>query len=81
MYNYNNYSNFSDLINEYCCPLSNFKIFSAIKTLIAEYVPDLEALNLDNNRIHSLECLKDLGDTLKNLKILHIANNKVNCQN
>lgn len=46
-------------------------------SIIAENIPDLEALNLNNNKLYSLEHMKTLGSTLKNLKILYMGDNKV----
>lgn len=45
--------------------------------IIAENIPDLQALNLDSNKISNLDHFKQLVIKLPNLRILHLSNNKV----
>ena len=45
--------------------------------IIAENIPDLEALNLNDNKLHGIEHLKILSTKLKNLKILYMGDNRV----
>lgn len=59
------------------CGLFRPPIMLAVIDIIAENIPDLEALNLDNNKIQSLDHFKCLATKLPNLKILYMANNKV----
>lgn len=59
------------------CGLSRPTIMLEAINIIVENTPDLEALNLDSNKIFSLEQLKHLVAKLPNLKTLHLANNKV----
>lgn len=59
------------------CGLSRPPILLAAADLIAQYIPDLEALNLDGNKIYNLDHFKHLLNKLPNLKILYLANNKV----
>lgn len=59
------------------CALFRPPIFLAAIDIIAQNIPDLEALNLDSNKIHSTDHFKHLATKLPNLKILHMANNKV----
>lgn len=63
------------------CPLFRQPIMLAAIDVIAEHIPDLEALKLDDNKIQSLEHLKCLPVKLPFLKILHLANNKVSLFN
>lgn len=64
-------------LQEVFCGLFRPPIMLAVIDIIAANIPDLEALNLDNNKIQSLDHFKCLGSKLPNLKILHLANNKV----
>lgn len=70
-----------DHLREVFCPLFRPPIILAAIDIIAEKVPDLVALSLDNNKIQSLDHLKCLATKLPNLQILHLADNKVSCYN
>lgn len=59
------------------CALFRPTIMLAAIDIIAENIPDLEALDLSDNKIHLLDHLKCLATKLPSLKILHMANNKV----
>lgn len=61
------------------CALSKPIVFSTIIEIIAENIPELEALNLFDNKIAiiSSSSLKISLKKLENLKILHMGNNKV----
>ena len=52
-------------------------MLSFVIDIVAQCVPDLQALNLDDNKITHLDKLSFLGDKLRKLKILHLAENKV----
>lgn len=52
-------------------------IMLAAIDIIADNIPDLEALNLNDNKLHGLEHLKILSTKLKNLKILYMGENRV----
>lgn len=52
-------------------------IMIAAIDIIEQNIPDLVALNLDNNKIQSLEHFKTITTKIPNLRILHLANNKV----
>lgn len=69
-----------DNLREVFCPLFRPPIILAAIDIIAEKVPDLVALSLDNNKIQSLDHLKCLATKLPNLQILHLADNKVSGQ-
>lgn len=69
-----------DILREVFCPLFRPPIMLAAIDIIAEKVPDLVALSLDNNKIQSLDYLKCLATKLPNLQILHLADNKVSIQ-
>lgn len=59
------------------CALFRPPIFLAAIDIIAENIPDLEALNLESNKIYGMDHFRCLAAKLPNLKILHMANNKV----
>lgn len=52
-------------------------IMLAAIDIIAENIPDLEALNLNDNKLHGIEHLKILSSKFKNLKILYMGDNRV----
>lgn len=52
-------------------------IMLAAIDIIAENIPDLEALNLNDNKLHGIEHLKVLCTKFKNLKILYLGDNRV----
>lgn len=59
------------------CALFRAIIMNAAIDVIAENIPDLEALNLCQNRLYVIDHLSNLAKKLPNLKILHIGNNEV----
>lgn len=64
-------------LQDYFCGLCKPIIFLAVIDIISENIPELEALNLQDNKIQILIQVKKLNQKLPNLKILHMANNKV----
>lgn len=59
------------------CALFRPPIMTAAIDIIAENIPNLEALNLNDNKLNMLDHLKVIPQKLKNLKILYLGNNKV----
>lgn len=59
------------------CALFRPPIMSAAIDIIAENIPDLEALNLNDNKLNMLDHMKSLSKKLTNLKILYLGDNKV----
>lgn len=53
------------------------QIMMAAFDVIKENIPDLEALNLNDNKLHMLDHFKLLDKKAPNLKILYMANNKI----
>jgi len=45
--------------------------------IMAEYIPNLEALNLEGNKLQNIERLDTLTKKFLKLKILHMGDNKV----
>lgn len=65
-----------DLQDYFCCLFKPI-VFLAVIDIIAENIPDLEALNLCDNKMQMLSFVKKLNQKLPNLKILHLGNNKI----
>ncbi|XP_047997940.1 nuclear RNA export factor 1 [Leguminivora glycinivorella] len=59
------------------CALFRPQIMLAAVDIMAENIPDLEALNLNDNKMHGIEHLKILANKLKSLKILYLGDNKI----
>ncbi|XP_015594371.1 nuclear RNA export factor 1 [Cephus cinctus] len=67
----------SDLVADYFCALFRAPILMAVLDIVSEYVPDLEALNLDGNKLNIIERLNVLHKKFSCLKILYIGDNKI----
>lgn len=52
-------------------------IMNAAIDIMAENIPDVEALNLNDNKLHGIEHLKVLAQKFKSLKILYMGDNRV----
>ncbi|KAG6460833.1 nuclear RNA export factor 1 [Manduca sexta] len=65
-----------DLTDIFCALFRPMIMLAAID-IIAENIPDLEALNLNDNKLHGLEHLKILSSKFKNLKILYMGDNRI----
>lgn len=59
------------------CALFRPQIMMAAFDVIKENIPDLEALNLNDNKLHMLDHFKLLEKKAPNLKVLYMANNKI----
>ena len=46
--------------------------------IVSEHIPNLEALNLESNKLMNIGRLNVLSKKFPNLKILYIGDNKVN---
>ncbi|KAL2737440.1 nuclear RNA export factor 1-like isoform X1 [Vespula maculifrons] len=66
-----------DLIADYFCALSRPIMLMAVLDIVSEYVPTLEALNLDGNKLYMIEKLDVLYKKFPRLKILYIGDNKI----
>ncbi|XP_012276840.1 nuclear RNA export factor 1 [Orussus abietinus] len=67
-----------DLRDDIFCALSRTNILVTVLEIVAEHTPSLEALNLDNNKLRTVEMLGSiLFRKLPSLKILHIGNNQI----
>uniref|UniRef100_A0A1B6IB65 NTF2 domain-containing protein n=1 Tax=Homalodisca liturata TaxID=320908 RepID=A0A1B6IB65_9HEMI len=59
------------------CPLNRTNVMTAAIQIIAESIPDLMALNLSENKLTAVDCLKILKTSTPNLKVLHIGKNNI----
>lgn len=66
-----------DLIADYFCALFRPLMLIAVIDIVAEHIPNLEALNLDGNKLAIIERLNVLTKKLPKLKILYIGENRV----
>lgn len=67
----------TDLVDEYFCALFRPVMLMAVLDIVAEHIPDLEALNLDGNKLQIIERLSVLCSKFPKLRILYIGDNKV----
>ena len=66
-----------DLISDYFCALFQSPILKAVLDIVSEYIPDLEALNLDGNKLQTTQNLNILNRKFLKLKILYIGDNRI----
>lgn len=66
-----------DLVDDYFCGLFRPATLMAVLDIVAKAIPELEALNLDNNKLNIIERLNVLTRKFSNLKTLYIGDNKV----
>ncbi|XP_052850287.1 nuclear RNA export factor 1 isoform X3 [Drosophila gunungcola] len=59
------------------CPLFRQNVMSAAIDIICENIPDLEAINLNDNSMTSMEAFKGVEKRIPNLKILYLGDNKI----
>ncbi|XP_011209419.2 nuclear RNA export factor 1 [Bactrocera dorsalis] len=59
------------------CGIFRSHVMSAAIEIMEKNIPDLVALNLNNNNIASMEAFKNAHTRLPNLRILHLADNKI----
>lgn len=52
-------------------------MLKAVLDIVSEHIPDLEALNLDGNKLQLIEKLNVLDKKFTKLKILYLGDNKV----
>lgn len=70
-----------DLISDYFCALFRPQILKAVLDIVSEHIPDLEALNLDGNKLQIIERLSILNQKFLKLRILYIGDNRINDMN
>lgn len=70
------FHNDPNLLDSFCA-LIKPEILLAVIEIMSENTPTLEALKLDNNGLKILILLRKINTSLPNLKILHLAENRV----
>ncbi|XP_043478525.1 nuclear RNA export factor 1-like [Leptopilina heterotoma] len=66
-----------ELADDYFCALNKSPVLQTVLDIVATHIPNLEALNLDGNKLHSIERLNMLKTKLEKLKILYVGDNKI----
>ncbi|XP_071877771.1 nuclear RNA export factor 1-like, partial [Bombus fervidus] len=66
-----------DLASDYFCAIFQPAILKAVLDIVSEYIPDLEALNLDGNKLQTIQNLNILNRKFLKLKILYIGDNRI----
>ncbi|XP_011632449.1 nuclear RNA export factor 1-like [Pogonomyrmex barbatus] len=66
-----------DLVSDYFCALFHPDILMTVLNIVAEYIPNLEILNLEDNKLQNIERLSILSDKFLKLKIFYIGKNKI----
>lgn len=65
------------MAGDYWCPLARPNMLAAVLDIVQQHIPNLNALNLDSNKLQNIEKLGILTNKFPSLKILHIGDNKV----
>lgn len=66
-----------DLLDVFC-GLFRPMIMSAAAEVISQNIPELRALKLNSNKLHQLEHFKNICPKLPQVKVLHLADNRIN---
>ncbi|XP_018399173.1 PREDICTED: nuclear RNA export factor 1-like [Cyphomyrmex costatus] len=66
-----------DLCSDYFCVLFHPVMMKTVLDIVAEHIPNLEALNLEGNKLQNIERLSILTKKFSKLKILYIGDNKI----
>ncbi|XP_064537166.1 nuclear RNA export factor 1 [Drosophila montana] len=59
------------------CPLFRVNVMTAALDIICDNIPDLEAINLNDNNMSTMESFKGADKRLPHLKILYLGDNKL----
>ncbi|XP_002067487.4 nuclear RNA export factor 1 [Drosophila willistoni] len=59
------------------CPLFRANVMSAALDIISENIPDIVAINLNENNMTTMEAFKSVEKRLPNLRILYLGDNKL----
>ncbi|XP_011168570.1 nuclear RNA export factor 1 [Solenopsis invicta] len=66
-----------ELYSDYFCALASPAMFMTVMDIVGEHIPNLEALNLEGNKLQNIERLSVLCKKFSKLKILYIGDNKI----
>lgn len=64
-------------LKPFFCPLFRVNVMSAALDIICDNIPDLEAINLNDNNMSTMESFKGADKRLPHLKILYLGDNNV----
>ncbi|XP_058063024.1 nuclear RNA export factor 1 [Anopheles bellator] len=64
-------------LSDIFCGLFRPQIILVAVDIIAEHIPELEALNLNDNKLYMLDHLKSMATKIPNLKILYLSKNRI----
>uniref|UniRef100_A0A182QK83 NTF2 domain-containing protein n=1 Tax=Anopheles farauti TaxID=69004 RepID=A0A182QK83_9DIPT len=64
-------------LSDIFCALFRPQIILAAIDIIAEHIPEIEALNLNDNKLYMLDHLKSMATKMPNLKVLYLARNRI----
>lgn len=64
-------------LSDIFCALFRQPIMAAVVDIISEHIPDLVALNLNDNKLNMIDHLRVLSSKLPQLKILYLGHNRV----
>lgn len=62
------------------CGIFRSSVMSAVIDIIHKNIPDIEAINLNENNISTMDSFRNIEKRLPNLKILYLANNNVSVE-
>ncbi|XP_036149391.1 nuclear RNA export factor 1 isoform X2 [Monomorium pharaonis] len=66
-----------ELYSDYFCALFHPIMLITVLDIVGEHIPNLEALNLEGNKLQNIERLSVLSKKFSKLKILYISDNKI----
>uniref|UniRef100_A0A182P4G9 NTF2 domain-containing protein n=1 Tax=Anopheles epiroticus TaxID=199890 RepID=A0A182P4G9_9DIPT len=64
-------------LSDIFCALFRPQIMLAAIEIIAEHIPEIEALNLNENKLYMLDHLKSMTTKMPHLKVLYMAKNRI----
>uniref|UniRef100_A0A182NMU6 NTF2 domain-containing protein n=1 Tax=Anopheles dirus TaxID=7168 RepID=A0A182NMU6_9DIPT len=64
-------------LSDIFCALFRPPIILAAIDIIAEHIPEIEALNLNDNKLYMLDHLKMMATKMPNLRVLYLARNRI----
>lgn len=71
------FSYLTELCTDYYTPLSRENVMQSVMQIIGEHIPDVQAIDLSNNKIYSVDQMRPLLTKAAFLKSLNLGNNKL----